>query len=132
MKADYHSLFEFLEMLLSKAESIEIKLSTKTHEHKYKEYMNVNELLEYLKDNAIIISKSRLYRLTATSCGIPYRKIYNKLVFSKKEIDLWIEMQFTPQRSRNNTHKTKVSPKQNNKNNINININNYGTEKKNS
>jgi hypothetical protein len=118
MKADYHNVFEFLDLLLSKVESIEYKISDKNDEHKYKEYMSVDELLEYLKDNAILVSKSKIYKLTASSGGIPFRRVYGRLVFKKQEIDLWIDSELNPRKKRNNDVEKIAS--RNNKKNINI------------
>jgi hypothetical protein len=101
MKAELGNIVEFMDLLLSKIESIEVKLSSKNDEHKYKEYMCADELLEYLKEHAIIVSKSKVYKLTASSGGIPYKKVYGKLVFPKQEIDLWIDTQLNPQKNKN-------------------------------
>lgn len=113
MKANYQNLFEFLDLLLSKIESIENKLSAKADERKFKEYMNIAQLIEYLKESsAIDVSKSKVYKLV-TKSSIPHRKVYGKLVFSKKEIDLWIDTQLNPTKSKNTITK-KVSSKENN------------------
>lgn len=56
-----------------------------------------------------------LRRYITTSGGIPFRKVYGKLVFSKKEIDLCIDAQLNPEI--NQTLKGKVRSK------INKNIN---------
>lgn len=37
-----------------------------------------------------------LRRYITTSGGMPFRKVYGKLFFSKKEIDLWIDSQLNP------------------------------------
>lgn len=56
-----------------------------------------------------------LRRYITTSGGIPFRKVYGKLVFPQKEIDLWIDAQLNPEI--NQTLKGKVRSK------INKNIN---------
>lgn len=98
MKTNLYNLFENIDLLLTKLESIESKLTTNSQEHKYKEYMCLDDLLEYLKqEKALTISKSKIYKLTATSGGIPFRKSFGQLIFTKKEIDLWIDEQLNPQ-----------------------------------
>ncbi len=100
MKTNYFNFFEAVDLLLSKVESIESKLSTNNQEHKYKEYMCIEELLEYLKnEKAITLSKSKIYKMSGSAGGIPFRKAYNKLVFRKQEIDIWIETQLNPQKN---------------------------------
>lgn len=64
-----------------------------------------------------------LRRYITTSGGMPFRKVYGKLVFpQKREIDLWINAQLNPER--NQTLIGKVRGKINK--NINIKTTNYG------
>lgn len=49
-----------------------------------------------------------LRRYITTSGGIPFRKVYGKLFFSKKEIDLWIDSQLNPERNQALTGKVKT------------------------
>lgn len=109
MKTNYFNFFEAVDLLLTKVESIEAKLSIDIQDHKYKEYMCIEELLDYLKEEkAITVSKSKVYKLTGTSGGIPFRKAYNRLVFQKREIDLWIDTQLNPQRNQALARKSKA------------------------
>lgn len=49
-----------------------------------------------------------LRRYITTSGGMPFRKVYGKLVFSQKEIDLWIDAQLNPERNQALTGKVKT------------------------
>jgi hypothetical protein len=95
MKKESYNIYDFFDLILTKLEGIEDKLSNKDKEQIYKEYMTVAELLDYLKGNAILLSRSKLYKLTSgnTSTAIPYSKVYGKLIFQKREIDLWMDVQ---------------------------------------
>lgn len=63
-----------------------------------------------------------LRRYITTSGGMPFRKVFGKLVFPRKEIDLWIDAQLKPEI--NQTLTGKVRGKINK--NINIKTTNYG------
>lgn len=63
-----------------------------------------------------------LRRYITTSGGMPFRKVYGKLVFPQKEIDLWIDAQLNPERNQALTGKVKTKMN----NSINIKTTNYG------
>lgn len=46
--------------------------------------------VEVLEQHGVIISKARLYKLTAKG-EVPFRKYGNKLLFSRKELLAWAE-----------------------------------------
>lgn len=46
--------------------------------------------VEALEQHGFLISKARLYKLTAKG-EVPFRKYGNKLIFSRKELLLWAE-----------------------------------------
>lgn len=50
----------------------------------------------------------RLRRYITTAGGMPFRKVYGKLVFPRKEIDLWIDSQLNPERNQALTGKVKT------------------------
>lgn len=53
-------------------------------------YMNTETALEYLRKTGLTISKSRLYKLTASN-SIPVYKEGNSLLFTQQELDKWCE-----------------------------------------
>ena len=58
--------------------------------------MSLETMLLYLKaEYDIDISRSKVYKLTqgSSSGGIPREKFCNRLVFNKKEIDAWVNLQ---------------------------------------
>lgn len=50
------------------------------------------QALEFLNERGYTISKSSLYKLTASN-GIPHRRFKSRLVFSRKELLAWVEAQ---------------------------------------
>lgn len=59
------------------------------------EYMNTESVIEYAtKERGVPMSKSKLYKKTAKGL-IPYRKVGKSLVFSRREIDEWLEQSMT-------------------------------------
>ena len=53
-------------------------------------YMNTETALEYLRKTGLTISKSELYKLTASN-SIPVYKEGNSLFFTQQELDKWCE-----------------------------------------
>lgn len=53
-------------------------------------YMNTETALEYLRKIGLTISKSKLYKLTASN-SIPVYKEGNSLFFTQQELDKWCE-----------------------------------------
>lgn len=52
------------------------------------------QALEFLNERGYTISKSKIYKLTATN-SIPHRRFGNRLVFSRKELLAWVEAQIS-------------------------------------
>lgn len=52
--------------------------------------MNVDALLAFLAEYGYITTKPQIYQLTSRN-KIPFMKLGNKLIFSKKEITNWIK-----------------------------------------
>jgi len=108
MQSGVNNIFEFLDTLMAKVESIEKKVSGKTQD-KIKDYLDIDELILYLKEKSITVSKSKIYKLTrASSGGLPHRKVCARLIFSKREIDLWIDLQINPQSNKKSIGKLKA------------------------
>ncbi|MDR0506081.1 MAG: helix-turn-helix domain-containing protein [Dysgonamonadaceae bacterium] len=59
--------------------------------------MTLASTLALLAEYGYILSKAKLYKLTASG-NIPCRKFGQKLVFSRKDILLWAEGQTKPKR----------------------------------
>ena len=57
--------------------------------------MTLNDTLELLKEHGYPTSKAKIYKLTSVG-KIPCKTYGNKLVFSRKEILLWVENQTKP------------------------------------
>ena len=57
--------------------------------------MTLSSALALLAEYGYILSKAKLYKLTASG-NIPCRKFGQKLVFSRKDILLWAESQTKP------------------------------------
>jgi excisionase family DNA binding protein len=52
-------------------------------------YLDIDNLLDFLRQNNCHISKSQIYKLTRSK-NIPYRKIGKNLLFNKEEILNWL------------------------------------------
>ncbi len=53
-------------------------------------YLSMDKLLDFLRLNNCLISKSHIYKLTRTR-KIPHRKIGKNLLFSRDEILDWLQ-----------------------------------------
>ncbi|MCC8088037.1 MAG: helix-turn-helix domain-containing protein [Rikenellaceae bacterium] len=53
--------------------------------------MNFDSLLSFLSEQGYDISKSKFYKLSSKN-EIPHRKLGRKLIFSRKEIMNWMEL----------------------------------------
>jgi len=72
------------------------KLFHARHEPKTEiDTMTLSAALALLADYGYILSKAKLYKLTASG-NIPCRKFGQKLVFSRKDILSWAEIQTKP------------------------------------
>ena len=68
-------------------------------------YMNTETALEYLRKTGFSISKSKLYKLTASN-GIPVYKEGNSLFFTQQELDKWCEEKIQIKTQRENYFKS--------------------------
>ncbi|NDV97192.1 DNA-binding protein [Dysgonomonas sp. 521] len=99
MEVNYYNLFDCIKLILEKLRIMEEELHGKG-EAKPKEYMNIPSLIDYLKlCYDIEISESKIYKLTSgcSSGGIPFRKFNRNLIFSRKDIDIWVHAQIDNQ-----------------------------------
>ncbi|MFZ2284026.1 MAG: helix-turn-helix domain-containing protein [Lutibacter sp.] len=85
MENPFEILFEKLEIIESRLNSIEAKLGNKHNEQGYKEILNLNQLCDYLE-----LSKGHIYKLTSTREIPHYKNGGRKLYFNKNEIDNWV------------------------------------------
>lgn len=53
-------------------------------------YLSMDKLLDFLRLNNCLISKSQIYKLTRSK-KIPHRKIGKNLLFSRDEILYWLQ-----------------------------------------
>lgn len=54
--------------------------------------ISLDEAVDFLQEIGCPVSKKTLYKLTSTS-RIPYKKFCGKLIFSRKELQLWAQQQ---------------------------------------
>lgn len=57
-----------------------------------KDNLTLSEAVGFLKELGYPTGKSTVYKLTSAN-KIPYKKYGNKLMFSRKELDAWVENQ---------------------------------------
>lgn len=91
LKINFETLPEVISIVLDELDQIKNLLNPKImDEPPLLKSLTTHDLLSYLKENGIIVSKSKLYKLTSTN-EIPHSKFNNKLMFKKFEIQKWIE-----------------------------------------
>ena len=69
--------------------------------------MTLSGALSLLAEYGYILSKAKLYKLTASG-NIPCRKFGQKLVFSRKDILLWAESQTKPKNDQSEVIQTLI------------------------
>ena len=75
------------------SETVSQTLAGLTHTHTHKELpdnLSPDAAVEALEQHGFLISKARLYKLTAKG-EVPFRKYGNKLLFSRKELLSWAD-----------------------------------------
>jgi hypothetical protein len=89
-----HNPFQEIEERLSNIESLllDIKHKSNMKESIERDRFNFNEALDFLKKQGYPISKSKLYKLTASN-EIPHSVFNNHLVFTRKELLGWVSTQ---------------------------------------
>lgn len=91
MCTDYNNLFEQIDKILEKTESIETLLLKYVKMPKeVPKNMGLEQVLQFLSEEGYEISKSRMYKLTAAR-KIPHKVFANRLVFNSREVLLWCE-----------------------------------------
>lgn len=94
---DFNNIPAALDEIKNKLDSLETFIKKYLKEEKdYPDMMSLETMLLYLKaEYDIGISRSKVYKLTqgSGSGGIPREKFCNRLVFNKKEIDAWVNVQ---------------------------------------
>ncbi|MGV3698282.1 helix-turn-helix domain-containing protein [Flavobacterium sp.] len=107
MKTNYENLFDKVDYLLMSVEKIH-KIITKSDSAKAPpKNLSFNGTIEFLKDNGMIISESKLYKLTAKK-EIPFCRFNNKLVFNTLELEKWIQTQIA---RKNDNQLVSINPK---------------------
>ena len=72
-----------------------------------KEVMNIEELIFYLKSRGVQASKSKIYKLSSGG-GIPLKRINQRLLFFKSEIDIWCDEQIKAPKNNHNINNTHI------------------------
>ena len=73
------------------SEAVSQTLAGLTHPHKeLPDNLSPDAAVEALEQHGFLISKARLYKLTAKG-EVPFRKYGNKLLFSRKELLSWAD-----------------------------------------
>lgn len=89
------------ELLTLTRELKSILLSDHAKNEATKQYMNATKARNYITEQGIPMSESKLYKLTAQK-GIPFRKVGDRLVFSATELQGWCEKQLIDSRTSQN------------------------------
>jgi hypothetical protein len=98
--------FQEIEERLSNIESLLLDIKHKSYmkESIERDRLNFNEALDFLIKQGYPISKSKLYKLTASN-NVPHVVFNNHLVFSRKELLNWVSTQ-TKDRSNSSSTST--------------------------
>lgn len=88
MKTNFENLFETIDFLLISVEKIHDLVSKVELIKPPPKNISFEEAIIYLKSEGLIISKSKLYKLTSSK-SIPFIRFGNRLVFNSEELKAW-------------------------------------------
>lgn len=82
------------EEVFSEIKEIKSLLKDKTKSINESKILSLEKTIAFLKEQGYPVSKSRLYKLTATGAGgLPFRKFGSRLVFDRDELMIWCKGQ---------------------------------------
>lgn len=91
LQISFEMLPEAISIVLSELDQIKKILNPKIqNEPPPQKKLSASDLIIFLREYGLIISKSKLYKLTSAN-EIPHSKFNNRLVFNKIEIQKWAE-----------------------------------------
>ncbi len=88
MRTSFQNLFETIDYLLISVEKIHNLVSKVDLIKPPPKNISFEEAIIYLKSEGLIISKSKLYKLTSSK-SIPFVRFGNRLVFNSDELSVW-------------------------------------------
>ncbi len=93
-KITFDNLPQMVDCLLTEVRLISnaLQLIIKKPPDEDQEFLNLSETVEFFLSKKILMSKSKLHKLTSDH-KIPHRKVQNKLIFNRKELIQWFEDQ---------------------------------------
>ena len=93
MKTSHDNLPSQVDILLEQVLVIkEILLQRIEKPEEVPKFLSLEEVIAFLLANRIPMSKSKLYKLTSSD-SIPNFKVGNKLLFSKDDLEQWLDNQ---------------------------------------
>lgn len=90
MNTNFDNVFNKIDYLLSSVEKIQKTLNKGEMIEPPPKNLSINQAIIFLKEKGFIISTSSIYKLTSSKL-IPFKKFGNRLVFSEKELRIWVE-----------------------------------------
>lgn len=90
MKTTFENFFENFDYLLNSVEEIKKRLDNKKNLEPPPKNISINQAIIFLKERGLIISKSKIYKLTSSN-SIPYKTFGNRLVFDTAELEAWAQ-----------------------------------------
>lgn len=89
----FNNLPERVDFLISEVAGIkQILLQGIAKPEEVPKYLDITQVLFYLKKRGVLVSRSKLYKMTSED-SIPHRKMSSKLYFLPNEIDMWLASQ---------------------------------------
>lgn len=102
MRTDYNNLPEQIDYLISEIKEVKEILSQRIGKpEEIPKFLSVEQLKHYLYQQGVLISKSKLYKMTSKD-EIPCYKTGNRVYFSPEEIDNWLSA-YLNQKSKTNS-----------------------------
>ena len=103
MRTDYNNLPEQIDYLISEIKEVKEILSQRIGKpEEIPKFLSVEQLKHYLYQQGVLISKSKLYKMTSKD-EIPCYKTGNRVYFSPEEIDNWLSAYLNQKSKTNNT-----------------------------
>lgn len=96
MATSFNNLPQQIDLLIEEVTQIKKALQHTTGKNELEpKYLNLSAALKMLSEQGYKMSKSRMYKMTANGCSIPFKRFGNRIVFEKDELVLWCEKQIS-------------------------------------
>ena len=96
METTFDNLFEKVDYLVNAIDKIYANVRGNQRQKIPPKNLSVDNVILFLNEQGIKISKSKLYKLTAEK-KIPFKRFNNRLLFSSIELETWLRIELAKQ-----------------------------------